>query len=213
VGQVFGELRRPGPNRIAVIGLGIGGLAAYSEPREHWTFFEIDPAIAELARDQRQFTFLSDSPADMRIVLGDARIALTKEPDRSYDMLVLDAFSSDAIPVHLLTREALQLYLQKLNPGGLLVFHISNRYLNLAPLVAELARDAGLAFRVRFDKEITAEAAAQGTVASQWAVMARSPETLGSLLQDARWKSGEPGAIAWTDDFSNPLSVMQWFGK
>jgi spermidine synthase len=215
IGQVFAELRHPAPNRVAVIGLGIGGLAAYSERGERWTFFEIDPAIAELARDTRQFTFLADSPADLRIVLGDARIALTKEPDRAYDMLILDAFSSDAIPVHLLTREALQLYLRTLDESGLLAFHISNRYLQLAPLVAELARDAGLTCLVRYDKQMGPDAIAQGRVPSQWAVLARSPETLRPLIQDARWKSVDPGAgaVAWTDDFSNPLSVMRWFGN
>ncbi len=212
IGQVFEALRHPGPNRIAVIGLGIGGLAAYSEPQEQWTFFEIDPEIAELARDQRQFTFLADSPAEMRVVLGDARIALTREPGRAFDLLIIDAFSSDAIPVHLLTREALQLYLNKLDDNAVLALHLSNRYLNLAPLVGELARDAGLECLVRWDTEIAPAARAQGRLPSNWAVMARSKEALGPLMSDPRWKAPESGPVAWTDDFSNPLSVMRWFG-
>jgi spermidine synthase len=213
VGHVFTELRRPDANRIAVVGLGIGGLAAYSEPGEAWTFFEIDPTIADLARDRKQFTFLSDSPSRMRIVLGDARIALTKEPDRAYDLLIVDAFSSDAIPVHLITREAIDLYFQKLDTDGVLAFHISNRYLNLAPLVSKLSRDSGLTCLVRSDNG--SASAAKGNVATRWAVMARSAATLEPLSRDSRWKAlpPHPRAVAWTDDFSNPLSAMRWFGN
>ena len=124
IGQVFTAFQRASTDksRVGVIGLGIGTLAAYSEAGQQWTFFEIDPAIADLASDPRQFTYLSDSPARTRIVLGDARIALAKEPARSFDVLVVDAFSSDAVPVHLLTREALQLYLEKLDAGGVIAF-------------------------------------------------------------------------------------------
>ena len=119
IGQVFTAFQgRPDKSRVGVIGLGIGTLAAYSEAGQEWTFYEIDPAIADLASDPRQFTYLSDSPARKRIVLGDARIALVKEPARAFDVLVVDAFSSDAVPVHLLTREALQLYLAEARCGG-----------------------------------------------------------------------------------------------
>ena len=215
IGQLFTEFSgRPDKSRIAVIGLGIGGLAAYSEKGQQWTFYEIDPAIADLARDARQFTYLSDSPAAMRVVLGDARIALRKEPDRAFDVFVVDAFSSDAIPVHLLTREALQLYWQKLDEGGVLAFHISNTYLNLAPLVADMARDAGLACLVRYDVQAPG-AAAQAKATSQWAVMARSRTQLEFLTGDNRWREvpARPRSITWTDDFSNPLSLMRWFGN
>jgi spermidine synthase len=206
---VFTTLRKPEQNRVAIVGLGIGGLAAYSQRGEEWTFFEIDPTIVDLAKDRRQFTFLADSPSRNRIVVGDARLALAKEPERAYDLMILDAFSSDAIPVHLLTREAVQLYLNKLDEGGVLIFHISNRYMNLTPLVARIARDAGLVGVLRFDP------AAQGMMATRWAVMAKSASTLEPLLRDSRWKTlpSHPLAIAWTDDFSNPLSVMRWFGN
>jgi spermidine synthase len=214
VGHVFTALRRPGTSRVAVVGLGIGGLAAYSQPGEEWTFFEIDPTIADLARDRDQFTFLSDSPSKMRIVLGDARIALTKEPDRAYDLLIVDAFSSDAIPVHLITKEAIDLYLQKLDTGGVLAFHISNRYLNLAPLVSKLAHDANLACLIRYDHS-GSSSGSKGNLATRWAVIARSAETLEPLAGDTRWQALAPPqrAVAWTDDFSNPLSVMRWFGN
>jgi spermidine synthase len=204
MGQVFSALKgRSDITNIGVVGLGIGSLAAYSEAGQQWTFFEIDPEIADLARDSRHFTFLSDSPARMRIVLGDARIALTKEPAAAFDMLIVDAFSSDAIPVHLLTREALRLYWQKIDSRGVLAFHISNRYLDLGPLVCALARDAGLVCLVRLDKE------------TDWAVMARSADVLGVVAHDPRWRAvpATAGSLTWTDDFSNPLSLVRWFGK
>ena len=159
IGQVFKAFQgRQDKSRVGIIGLGIGTLAAYSEAGQQWTFFEIDPAIADLASNPKQFTYLSDSPAQTRIVLGDARIALTKEPANAFDVLVVDAFSSDAVPVHLLTREALQLYLQKLDAGGVLAFNITNSYLNLTPLIADLADDAGLVVLVQHD--LLADAAA-----------------------------------------------------
>jgi hypothetical protein len=212
IGQILSALDASDKQNIGVVGLGIGTLAAYGKAGQHWTFFEIDPAIADLASDPRQFTYLSDSPARTRIVLGDARIGLRKEPDGIFDVLVIDAFSSDSIPVHLLTREALQLYMAKLRPGGLLAFHISNNFLDLAPLVANLARDAGLVCLERYDDQ--GEAASLGNAAAQWAVVARSTEALGPLARDARWKPvSVPGMPnTWTDDFSDPLSVVRWMG-
>jgi len=214
IGQILTALdATPEKDSIGVIGLGIGTLAAYGKAGQQWTFFEIDPAIADLASDPRRFTFLSDSPARTRIVLGDARIALEKEPSGSFDVLVVDAFSSDAIPVHLLTREALQLYLDKLDAGGVIAFHISNNFLTLAPLVANLARDAGLLCLERYD--VQGESVSMGKATAQWVVMARSAEGLGPLAHDARWRpvSAQSALAAWTDDFSNPLSVIRWFGK
>ncbi|HUP40164.1 MAG TPA: fused MFS/spermidine synthase, partial [Vicinamibacterales bacterium] len=213
IGQILGTRDASRDTRhIGVVGLGIGTLAAYGTAGQQWTFFEIDPAIADLASDPRQFTYLSDSPARTRIVLGDARIGLRKESSGTFDVLVIDAFSSDSIPVHLLTREALQLYMAKLQPGGLLAFHISNNFLNLAPLVANLARDAGLVCLERYDDQ---GAASLGNAAAQWAVVARSTEALGLLARDARWKPVAAPAMpnVWTDDFSNPLSVVRWMGN
>jgi hypothetical protein len=215
-GQMFASFQsRHDRNRVGVIGLGIGTLAAYSQAGEEWTFYEIDPAIADLARDPRQFTYLSDSPARTRVVLGDARIALVKEPARAFDVLVVDAFSSDSVPVHLLTREALQIYLQKLDEGGVLAFHITNSYLNLAPLIADLAHDAGLEVLVQHDLLADAVAVSLGKATSQWAVMARSADALGPLTLDARWQRvpARSTATTWTDDFSNPLSLVRWMGN
>jgi spermidine synthase len=216
IGQVFASFQgRHDRDRVGVIGLGIGTLAAYSQPGQQWTFYEIDPAIADLASDPRQFTYLSDSPARTRVVLGDARIALAKEPSRSFDVLVIDAFSSDAVPVHLLTREALQLYLQKLDEGGVLAFNITNSYLNLAPLIAALAHDAALEVLVQHDVLADAAAISLGKATSRWAVMARTTDALGPLARDARWKQIQThsAATTWTDDFSNPLSLVRWMGN
>ena len=216
IGQVFAAFQGAhDKRRVGIVGLGIGTLAAYSEAGQEWTFFEIDPAIADLASDPRQFTYLSDSPARTRIVLGDARIALVKEPDRAFDILVVDAFSSDAVPVHLLTREALQLYLQKLDAGGVIAFNITNSYLHLAPLIADLGHDAGLVVLVQHDTEIDAAALSLGKAKSRWAVMAKSVDALGPLAHDARWQRMpvQSTPMAWTDDFSDPLSLVRWFGN
>ena len=129
---------------VGVIGLGAGDLAGYAQPGEDWTFYEIDPAVAEIATNPAFFTFLSDCPASYRIHIGDGRLRLQETPDAAYDVFFLDAFSSDAIPTRLLTREAIQGYLRTLSDDGLLVLHVSNRYLDLKPVVANLAADAGL---------------------------------------------------------------------
>jgi spermidine synthase len=136
-----------------VVGLGAGALAAYAAPGERWTFFEIDPAVIAIARDPRLFTYLADAlrRGAVRVVAGDARVSLAAVADGSFDLLVLDAFSSDSIPAHLLTREALALYLRKLAPRGVMAFHISNRTLDLEPVVAAAADALGLLPLVRAD--------------------------------------------------------------
>ena len=148
---------------------------------------------------------------DARVVLGDARLSLARTT-RRYRLIVLDVCNSDAIPVHLLTREALQLYLEHLAPGGVLVFNISNRHLDLEPVLGALARDASLAARIEFDGDVTPAERARGKLASRWAVMARRPADLGSLVTDARWTPPRAPADgrAWTDDFSSVLGVLRW---
>jgi hypothetical protein len=171
IGQVFEAFN--GPNRkkkIGVVGLGVGSLAAYVERGQEITFYEIDPNVQRVAEDTRYFTFLSDcekrtEQTGLRIVLGDGRLQLARNTDR-YDLLVLDAFSSDSVPVHLLTREALRLYLDHLSDAGILAFNISSKYLRLAPVLAELAADANLLSYVQYDpaakyERLAAEAALQ----------------------------------------------------
>lgn len=214
IGQVFAAPGRRHLSRVGVVGLGTGSLAAYGEGGQRWTYYEIDPAIVRLARDDRYFTFLKDSAATIDIVLGDARLSLSSAPPQSYDLLVVDAFSSDAIPVHLVTREALRVYVRHLGGRGVVAFHLSNRYLDLAPLVADLARDADLVLRERKDLRPSEAEAAEGKSASRWAVMARRIEDLGPLASDRRWAPVAPGAkpLLWTDDFSNLLSLFRWSG-
>lgn len=211
IGQVFSVWVGERKN-IAIVGLGTGSLAAYSRPGQAWTFYEIDPAVARIARDPRLFTHLSDCAPGARIVLGDARLSLTRAAKGEYDLIVLDAYSSDAIPVHLITREALSLYLDKLAPGGLLAFHISNRYLDLDPVVAALAQDAGLTAVVQSDLAVSEEETALGKTGSHWALVARRTADLGPLGNDTRWRPLEPrpGLGPWTDDYSSIVSVLRW---
>ena len=195
---------------IAVIGLGAGSTAGYAQPGQRWTFYEIDPTVERIARDPRYFTLLRDCAPQARVILGDARISLAKEPDGTHDLIILDAFTSDAIPVHLLTREALDLYFRKLSPHGVLAFHISNRYFDLRPVLSRLARDAHVVAYLRSDDDVTPAEARAGKAASQWVVMARRPEDLGGLLNDKQWMVSLPNVTgtAWTDDYSNVLGAL-----
>src|SRR5438552_2603431 len=218
IGRLFAELdRRSTTRRSAVIGLGTGTLAAYARPGDAITFYEIDPLVRDIAFDRRYFTYLSNAAArgvSVRMEMGDARIrmeAVRKErPGEHYDLIVVDAFSSDAIPVHLLTREALRLYFDMLKVGGLLALHLSNRYLSLEPVVANLAEDARLEGVIWSDEA----PATDGATSSTWAVLARTREALGNMARDEKWNSEklevDPRVGVWTDDFHNLLRVFSW---
>ena len=199
------------PPAVAVVGLGAGALACYARPGEAWDLYEIDPLVERIARDPEYFTYLRDCLPEARVVLGDARLSLSRAA-RRYDLIVLDAYSSDAIPVHLLTREALGLYLDRLAPAGVLAFHISNQHLDLEPVLADLARDAGLVALLQVDTHVTPAERAGGKLPSRWAVMARRPADLGALTSDARWAPprGRADGRVWTDDFSSVLGVLRW---
>lgn len=211
LGGVFEALRaRTTTPRIGVIGLGIGSMAAYAQAEDSWVFYEIDPAVLKVAQDPRWFTFLRDCAArDVRLVEGDARLRLRETADGAFDLLVLDAFSSDSIPVHLLTREAVALYRQKLRPDGWLAAHISNRYLNLEPVFAALARDAGWACRSADDSH---ENDHPGKEPSHWIVLARDDAGLGRLARVSRWvpAEGKAGLSLWTDQRSSVFEVFDW---
>jgi hypothetical protein len=211
LGQFFADFKGK-HHTVAAIGLGAGSVACYAQPGQRWTFYEIDPAVARIASDPQYFNFLRDCTPDARIVLGDARLALHGASAGEYDLMVLDAYSSDAIPVHLITREAIRLYLSRLAPGGILMFHLTNRHLDLETVLGNLAADAGLVFRVRHDLRIAPEDQQQGKMASEWAVMTRSEGDLGPLAGDARWVPPKiaPGTSAWTDDQSSVLSAFVW---
>ena len=211
IGDVFRLYQPEQPfRRVGLVGLGVGSLAAYGRAGQTFEFYEIDPAVIEIANDARWFTFLRDSQAEVTTVAGDARRSLERAPRGANDLLVVDAFSSDSIPVHLLTREAVQLYLGTVRSEGLIAFHVSNRHLRLAPVVAGIAQSLGLAAAHRFDL-VTAEAAERGAATSHWIVVARSPERLRPLLaEDWEPLRADPGERVWTDDFSNVLGAIDW---
>jgi hypothetical protein len=216
---VFDELYRRSPTlRIAVIGLGTGTIAAYARTGDAITFYEIDALVRDIAFDPRYFTYTTDAArrgATERVEMGDARITLERvrreRPTERYDVILVDAFSSDAIPVHLLTRQALALYVDMLAPNGVLAIHISNRFLDLEPVVANLAEDAALGGRLIGDDESDEEG---GANRSTWVVLAPTAEALGGLLKDPAFSAEglepDPKVGVWTDDFHNLLSVLKW---
>jgi len=187
-------------------------MACYLQPGESLTYYEIDPLVEQMALDTRYFTFLEQCAPQAKIVLGDARLKLRKAPDAGYDLIVIDAFSGDMIPMHLVTREALALYLRKLAPGGMLAFHITNLYLDIAPTLGSLANDAGLVCVSSDDRGVSQDQLDAGKLASHWLVMARSSADLGPLATDPHWVQMRvpPGTKVWTDDYSNLLHVIKW---
>jgi hypothetical protein len=214
IGQMFGTFKGEySKNNIAVVGLGAGGLAAYANAGENWTFYEIDPIVEYIARNPDYFTYLRDSPAETKVILGDGRLQLENAPDGAYDLLILDAFSSDALPMHLITREALQLYVRKLAPRGVLVFNTSNLHLELEPVLGNLAKDASLA--TLFENDTFVDKAMErdmelGKTPSRWTLMARERAHFGPLARDTRWRPARtrPDLRVWTDDYSSLLSVF-----
>lgn len=195
--------------RVGVVGLGTGSLACRSQPGQRWTFFEIDPEILRFSTSGR-FTFLRDCTPDARVVLGDARLELARLPENSFDVLVIDAFSSDAIPVHLLTKEALQVYTRALTPRGLLLLHISNRYIDLAPVVGRNAEATGLSAISRLDSPADTER----YTPSRWIALSRHADVLEALVarsSDMPWTLLDDRAEhPWTDDHASILPFVRW---
>ncbi|MBI2362409.1 MAG: fused MFS/spermidine synthase, partial [Elusimicrobia bacterium] len=210
-GAVFSALRAAQggrPARVAVIGLGAGTLAAYAGPGDELVFYELDPAVERMAR--AHFTFLADAEgrgASVRVAPGDARLTLAREAGPRYDLIVVDAFSSDSIPVHLVTREALALYRSRLAPGGLLAFHVTNRHLRLARAFARLADEAGLAAARRRD----AEPAEDGALPSEWVVLCAEAARLAPLAAAGDWlgMAPTPRDPLWTDAYSSLLPLLR----
>ncbi len=212
LGQIFQAYNSnsPSPN-IAVVGLGTGSMACYALPDQSWTFYEINPAVISIAQNTQHFTYLEKCRVGpTEIILGDARLQLQNAPDHHYGLIVLDAFNSDAIPVHLMTQEAIALYMSKLATGGMLAFHVSNRSLKLDTVLADLAKQTGAMTLSRADGE---HDPLIGKDPSEWVVMARLSPAFDSLTQDPRWRllEGRGESTAWTDDFSNILSVFRWY--
>ncbi len=201
--------RNAGPIRYAVVGLGAGSLACRAKPADTVHYYEIDPAIIHIARDSGLFHFLSACRPDVPIMLGDARLTLADAPDASYDIIYVDAFTSDAIPIHLLTREAMAVYLRKLTPHGIAVIHVSNRFLELASAVAGIAAANGAVTRVNDGSDFTEnvnEYLFVGTVAA----VARNDQDFGALARSQYWplQTPDPNQRVWTDDYSNIVGAI-----
>ncbi|MCX6227207.1 MAG: fused MFS/spermidine synthase, partial [Bacteroidia bacterium] len=209
VGHVFWEFGgQKKKSRIAVAGLGTGSLASYAGPGQEIDFYEIDPAVKKIATNSLYFSFLTECAADWKIIMGDARLTMEKAPPNYYGIIILDAFNSDAIPVHLLTREAMNLYFSKLNEDGILMIHISNNYVNLAPVLARLADEKGFADRLCHDFENEKI----GKLGATWVLLARKETDLGGLTRSNLWTKikRQKNVNVWTDDFSNVFSVFKW---
>jgi SAM-dependent methyltransferase len=194
-----------------VIGLGTGTLAAYGRKGDDFRFYEINPQVMRVAREL--FGYLGDTEARVEVVLGDARLNLERELQREapqgFDVLAIDAFSSDSIPVHLITREALALYLRHMKPGGVIAFHVSNRFLELPPVVGRLAKEAGLAVVLVSDSGKDGD---DDHTKTDWVLIARDPKALAAkaIAEVAPEPPEErPGWRTWTDDYSNLVQILK----
>lgn len=218
IGQVFETLHARGrPIRMGLIGLGAGSLAAYGAEGDVFTIYDIDPEVVRIARNPEWFTFVADSKAKLDFVLGDGRLRIADAPDAAYDLIVIDAFSSDAIPAHLLTKEAVEIYLRKLRPDGLIAFHLSNQYVDLAPVVEAIAHALGKRGGVRWDRAEGFGAIVEAKDDSTWGVIAASDEAY-PFDGDERWWAIPREELAatrsrylWTDDFSNVVGALKAF--
>jgi spermidine synthase len=207
-GIAAARARKNGPLRVGAVGLGTGSLACYVQPGDTWRFYEIDPAVVRISRTEARFTYLAQCAPNVPIVLGDARLTLADAPDGSYDVLVIDAFSSDAIPVHLLTREAMAIYKAKLAPGGIALLHVSNRHMEFASVVAGIAAANGLVSRA-IDSD-AGEDEDNHKFSSQVVAVARSDADFGALTQDEEWtvQKADPNQWVWTDDYTNIVGAV-----
>lgn len=204
------ELARTNANptpRIGIVGLGAGSMACHAKPAETWRFYEIDQAVTDLARDPKHFSFITKCRPDADIVIGDARLTLGYEAAGSFDHLIIDAFSSDAIPAHLLTAEALRLYFDKLTPQGVLAIHVTNRHLDLKPaVIATAASIPGVNTVIVSD--IPANPGFDAAP-SEVILMSRDAEALAPVLGwPGAQPAGRPEVAAWTDDYADVLSAL-----
>ncbi|MDQ4063035.1 MAG: fused MFS/spermidine synthase [Actinomycetota bacterium] len=211
-GQLFDLLPAEATDEspISVLGLGAGVMSCYAEPGQQWDYYEIDPAVESMARNPDLFTYLRDCAGEYNVILGDARLRLAEADSGEYGMIIGEAFSSDAIPIHMLTREATDMYMDKLNENGVLVHHISNRHLELEPVVGDLARDRGLVCYAQYD---SAPENIPYKLASHFTVLAREDADLGNVPTDPRWApcaTNPETDRVWTDDYSNLLSTVQF---
>ncbi len=207
-GRMFASLP-DAPRKVGIIGLGAGSVIAYGRKGDTFRFYEINPQVVDVAR--REFTFMNDTPAKIDVVLGDGRLSLEREPDQQFDVLAMDAFSGDSIPMHLLTREAMQIYLRHLKPGGVIIFQATNRFINIAPIVASLANEFGMASVLISDSPDSEEGPDYWTSSTDQVIVTSNR----ALLQAEKIRSVATeiaipaGFRVWTDDFNNLVRVLK----
>lgn len=213
LGVAFDRLADRGEVRVGVVGLGCGTIMAYHRPGWHFTFYEIDPAVVRIAENPEYFTYLADHQGEYEVVVGDARLQLERAKPQGFDLLVLDAFSSDTIPIHLMTREALAAYRRHLKPDGLLAFHISNRHLDLRPVLGALAQDAGLrAIAISDAGDLSSITGAVERAPSRYVFLTGDRGVCSQLLEDPRAAeiTIDSSRACWTDDRCHVLEALIW---
>lgn len=211
MGQLFSAYDKQNSHwKIGAVGLGAGALACYAKEQQHWTQYEIDPLVLEVAQNTDYFTYLKRCSKNTTFTIGDARLSLAKEADQNFDLLIMDAFSSDSVPTHLLTREAIELYFTKLKPGGILAFHITNRHLDLKKVISDHAKYLKLAALIQ---EFKPTQDAPLVIDTDWVVMAKQEKTLAPLLnnQAGHWQKLPLyfDMKPWTDDFTNLIGIWK----
>ncbi|MBB4932082.1 SAM-dependent methyltransferase/MFS family permease [Lipingzhangella halophila] len=214
LGDVFAAYGGPRADRVGVVGLGTGVIAAYGQEGQRFDFYEVDPEMVRVARNPEWFTYLEDCACEVETVVGDGRLRLSEEESGTYDIIVLDAFNSDSIPVHMLTREAFGMFADRLAPGGILAVHVSNRNLDLAPMVGATANEAGLSGMYRPDANV-GENANPHADASQWVALASTESDLEPLTSEgqqnaAEWYTVPDDGPVWTDGYSSLFGVLRW---
>ena len=211
IGQLFSEYDKVNSNwNVGIIGLGAGTLACYTKEGQAWAFYELDPLVIDIASNPEYFSYISQCNPKIRMVPGDARLSLEKEPDNKFDLYVVDAFSSDSIPTHLLTQEAIKLYFKKIKPNGILALHITNRHLALKKVLANHEKQLGLSALIQ---EFKPQGDIPLVVATDWVVMAKKPEILEPLRQSqlGSWQKLPLtfDVKSWTDDFTNIVTIWK----
>ena len=208
-GRAFASLP-DAPRRVGVIGLGAGAIAAYSRKGDVFRFYEIDPQVAAVA--VREFSFLNDSPAQTEIILGDGRLSLEREPDQRYDLLAIDAFSGDSIPMHLLTREVMATYVRHIKPDGVIVFQATNRFVDIAPVVERLAAAHGMTAVMVSDYPESSEGANYWISGTDQIIVTKNAQLLAAepIRAVAERLPARPDFRVFTDDFYNLLRILKW---
>ena len=208
MGQILSSVRGQAARTVGIVGLGVGALACYKNTNQDWHFYEIDQKVNEIARNPNLFTFMSNCAGNSPTHLGDARIVLDQQKDLRFDILVIDAYSSDTVPIHLSTVEALQLYRDRLNPDGIIVFHISNRYYEIEKVLSRSAEALGMKGLLQNQTDTTG--LENGLFPSKVMVIGADDAALGDLTQDPRWVPvPSDGGRLWTDDYANLLSILK----